>query len=114
MPFIQSKVNVKTTAEQQKELKARLGQAIAVIPGKSESWLMIDLEDEQKMYFRGEDKEAIAFVNVSVYGSLDKEAFDRMTAELAKIYEEVVAVKPDHLYVKYDTTQYWGWNGNNF
>ena len=49
MPFIQSKVNVKTTQEQQKELKTRLGQAIAIIPGKSESWLMVNLEDEQKM-----------------------------------------------------------------
>lgn len=36
MPFINSKVNVKTTEEQQKELKTRLGKAISIIPGKSE------------------------------------------------------------------------------
>ena len=47
MPFIDSKVSVKTTTEQRKELKERLGQAIEVIPGKSESWLMIDLADER-------------------------------------------------------------------
>ena len=47
MPFINSKVNVKTTAEQQRELKERLGKAIATIPGKSESWLMVNLEDER-------------------------------------------------------------------
>ena len=54
MPFIDSKVSVKTTPEQRKELKERLGQALALIPGKSESWLMIDLADEQEMYFRGD------------------------------------------------------------
>ena len=42
MPFIESKLSVKTTQEQQKTLKERLGQAISLIPGKSESWLMVD------------------------------------------------------------------------
>ena len=41
MPFINSKVSVKTTEKQQKELKTRLGKAISIIPGKSESWLMV-------------------------------------------------------------------------
>ena len=36
MPFIDSKVSVKVTPEQKTELKQRLGQAIAIIPGKSE------------------------------------------------------------------------------
>ena len=67
MPFINSKVSVKTTEEQQKELKTRLGQAISIIPGKSESWLMVNLEDDRKMYFRGDDSEPIAFVCMNIY-----------------------------------------------
>ncbi|MBQ6322488.1 MAG: hypothetical protein IJI24_06405 [Lachnospiraceae bacterium] len=114
MPFIQSKVNVKTTQEQQKELKTRLGQAIAIIPGKSESWLMVNLEDEQKMYFRGDDSEPLAFICVNCHGKADEAAFVRMTAELTKIYGEVLGIKPDHMYVKYDSSMYWGWNGTNF
>ena len=55
MPFINSKVNMKTTLEQRQEIKERLGKAISIIPGKSESWLMLNLEDEQAMYFRGEN-----------------------------------------------------------
>ena len=114
MPFIDSKVNIKTTAEQQKELKTRLGQAIAIIPGKSESWLMINLEDDQKMYFRGDDSEPLAFICVNCYGSADEDAFQQMTEELTRIYGEVLGVKPDHMYIKYDASMYWGWNGNNF
>ena len=45
MPFINSKVTVKISEEREKELKSRLGQAISVIPGKSESWLMTGFED---------------------------------------------------------------------
>ena len=114
MPFINSKVSVETTEGQRKELKSRLGQAIALIPGKSESWLMVDLEDNQKMYFRGDDSEPIAFVSVNCYGKPDPKAFARMTEELTKIYGEVLGISPDHMYVKYDASLYWGWNGSNF
>ncbi len=114
MPFIDSKVNVKTTEEQQRELKTRLGQAVAIIPGKSESWLMVNLEDDQKLYFRGDDSEPLAFVCVNCYGHANEDAFNKMTAELTKIYGEVLGVKPDHMYIKYDASMYWGWNGTNF
>jgi phenylpyruvate tautomerase PptA (4-oxalocrotonate tautomerase family) len=114
MPFIDSKVSVKTTPEQRKELKEKLGQAIALIPGKSETWLMIDLADDQNMYFRGEDQQPTAFIAVSVYGDADRGAFAKMTAELTKIYGDVLGIAPDHMYVKYSATHDWGWNGNNF
>ena len=45
MPFIDSKISIKVTEEQEKELKTRLGKAITVLPGKSETWLMTGFED---------------------------------------------------------------------
>ena len=45
MPFIDSKVSVSLSKEQETELKTRLGQAISLIPGKSESWLMTGFQD---------------------------------------------------------------------
>lgn len=114
MPFIDSKVSVKTTPEQRKELKEKLGQAITLIPGKSESWLMIDLADEQEMYFRGDGQEPTAFIAVSIYGDPNPSAFEKLTAEITRIYDEVLGISPDHIYIKYATTHDWGWNGSNF
>ena len=114
MPFIDSRVSVKTTSEQRKELKERLGQAIALIPGKSENWLMLDLADDQNMYFRGNDAEPVAFIGVNVYGNADRGAFEKMTAELTRIYGDVLGVAPDHMYIKYAASMDWGWNGSNF
>ncbi len=114
MPFIDSKVSVKTTPEQKKELKERLGQAIAIIPGKSESWLMVDLEDDQDIYFRGDDSQPAAFISVNIYGKANEAAFSKMTAELTKIYGEVLDIAPDHMYIKYHASMEWGWNGSNF
>ncbi len=38
MPFIKSKVSCKVSLEKESELKVRLGQAIEIIPGKSEQY----------------------------------------------------------------------------
>lgn len=114
MPFIDSKVSVKVSKEQEKELKTRLGQAISIIPGKGESWLMVGIEDEYSLYFRGDDSEPMAFVEVRIYGGPNKDAFEKMTAELTKIYGDVLGIAPDHMYIKYSATTDWGWNGSNF
>ena len=82
MPFINSKVSVKITEEQEKELKTRLGQAISILPGKSESWLMTGFEDEYHLYFRGDNSQPAAFIDVALFGGPDRAAFERMTAEL--------------------------------
>lgn len=43
MPFIEVKTNQKINDKTL--LKQELGQAITAIPGKSENWLMIEMED---------------------------------------------------------------------
>lgn len=114
MPFIDSKVSVKVSKEQETELKTRLGQAISIIPGKSESWLMVGIEDEYSLYFRGDDSEPMTFIEVRLFGGPNRDAFEKMTAELTKIYGEVLGIAPDHMYIKYSATTDWGWNGSNF
>ncbi|MCR5775270.1 MAG: hypothetical protein K6G42_09325 [Lachnospiraceae bacterium] len=114
MPFIDSRVSVKVTKEQELELKKRLGQAISVIPGKSEAWLMTGFTDEYHMYFRGDDSEPMAFIEVSIFGAPDRAAFERMTGELTGIFGDVLGIAPDHMYIKYTAGTDWGWNGSNF
>lgn len=114
MPFIDSKVSVKITEEQEKELKTRLGQAISIIPGKSENWLMTGFEDEYHLYFRGDNTKPTAYIEVRMFGGPDKAAFQKMTEEITKIFGDVLGIAPDHMYIKYSATPDWGWNGGNF
>jgi len=37
-----------------------------------------------------------------------------MTAEICRIYTDVLGVPADKIYVKYAPTDCWGWNGGNF
>jgi len=114
MPFINSKVNVKILPEQETELKTKLGKAIELIPGKSESWLMLSFEDECKLYFKGENDCKIAYVEVKVFGAEDKAAFEKLTIAICEIFNGVLGIAPDKIYVKYEAVTNWGWNGMNF
>lgn len=118
MPFINSKVTVKISPEKEERIKQRLGQAIGIIPGKSESWLMVGFEDEYTLYFKGNKCEKAAFVEVKVYGSSDSfshagAVFDNMTAEICKIYEEELGIPAASIYIAYQMIEDWGWNGRN-
>ncbi|MCM1158662.1 MAG: hypothetical protein NC300_08545 [Bacteroidales bacterium] len=113
MPFIDSKVSVAISAEKEKELKTRLGQIITLLPGKSEAWLMTGFTDNYHLYFRGDNSEASAFIEVKVYGRENPAAFEALTAEITKIYHEVLGISPDHIYIKYEAVAHWGWNGGN-
>ncbi len=113
MPFINTKYSQKITPEQETELKTALGSAVSIL-GKTESWLMLGFEQECSLYFRGETSEKIAFVDVSLYGPASPASCDKMTAEICRIYTDVLGVPADKIYVKYALTDCWGWNGGNF
>ena len=114
MPFISTKTNVTVTKEKEKQLKERLGQAISIIPGKSENWLMLAIEGDIPMYFRGDDTKPTAFIEVKIYGNAPSDVYGKMTKELTGIYGDILGVTPDHMYIRYFGSDDWGWNGNNF
>lgn len=114
MPFIHTTVTTAISNEQETQLKERLGKAIECIPGKSEQWLMLAFDEQKHMYFRGDNSEPIAFVDVSVFGEENKAAFSQMTGSICDIFNEVLGISPDNIYVKYEATKNWGWNGANF
>ncbi len=113
MPFINSKISVKITREQEETIKSKLGKAISIIPGKSENWLMIGFEDDYKLYFKGEKFEKIAFVEVKIFGQISSENSEKLTKEICNIYEEVLGIPQNKIYIKYEEVSQWGWNGNN-
>ena len=114
MPYINMKTNIEVTKEKEVALKKGLGQAIGLIPGKSEEWLMVAVEDNKTLYFRGSADQPTAFVEVRIYGSTTKEAYQRLTAQITHILKEELEISPDRIFVTYQEIEHWGWNGSNF
>lgn len=112
MPFIKTTTNLAVGKEEQEELKSRLGEAISLL-GKSESWLMLDFNYSHNMYFKGQNM-PMAFVDISVFGSSTDAQCEAMTKEVCAIFNDVLGLEADRIYVKYSGTNQWGWNNMNF
>jgi phenylpyruvate tautomerase PptA (4-oxalocrotonate tautomerase family) len=113
MPFINVKTNASVPEEKMTDIKTRLGQAITVIPGKSESWLMVGIEPGYALWFKGKADPA-AMVEVSIFGSPSSSALSELTRKITEILGSELGIPAASVYVKYECTDDWGWNGSNF
>ena len=113
MPFIHTRVNRSIDQEAEKKLAQLFGQAVSLI-GKSESWLMLQFEDNCRLYFKGDSRKPLAFVNVKLYGGAGSEAYQKLTEKITAILGDVLAIPGDGVYVQYEEAEHWGWNGSNF
>lgn len=113
MPCIQLKVSTPVTQKQEITLKERLGQAIT-ISRKTEAWLMVEIEADCHLWLSGDNSAPAAFAEVKILGTSTREYFEKMTAELCKIFSEVLGIPGDRTYVKYEEVTHWGFNGGNF
>ena len=114
MPYIRTTVSKEMTQENIENIKSKLGEAIALIPGKTESWLMLAFEDKINMYFKGDCSEEYAYIEVSLFGTTSDAAYDRLTAAISEIINEELNINRENIYIKYEETNHWGWNGVNF
>lgn len=113
MPYIELKTNRQITPEKARELSAHMGQIISDIPGKSEQWLMTELEGDRFMTFAGSDAPC-AMVSVSIFGKADGESYERMTRDVCEKVSESLDISTDRIYVKYSEISDWGWDSRNF
>ena len=113
MPMIEAKVTMQLPSEKRDILKSEFGKAITIM-GKPESYLMINLVDNQDLYFGGNKLDKGAYVEVKVLGSVDSGVSDKMTARVCEILQNELGIPGNAVYVSYWGTSNWGWNGGNF
>lgn len=114
MPMISTKTTTPITSEQEIILKEKLGKAIEILPGKTETWLMLGFEDNCRLWFRGDNSNPLAYVEVSALGKINPSNAEDLTAEICKIFKEVLGIDGSRIYVKYEETDKWGFDGMNF
>ena len=113
MPYISTVTSVKISEDKKRTLTKELGEAISLIDGKSERWLMLEIKDSCRMYFHGSDAPC-AMVQVQVFGKIDAQKCEELTAEVCRIMQDVLDIPVDSTYVKYEEVSLWGWSSQNF
>ena len=71
MPFIDARFSTPVDKIKEEAIKSRLGQAISLI-GKSEAYLMVQIQDNCKLYFKGNKDEESAYFEVKLLGKSTK------------------------------------------
>jgi phenylpyruvate tautomerase PptA (4-oxalocrotonate tautomerase family) len=112
MPYINVNVSVELDQAKKDAVKAELGRLIDILPGKSESVLMIELNGSKTMYFRGEQKPPCAFVEVRLYKESPMDAKKEFTAKVFEMLERLLGLKPEDVFLNILEMQNWGVGGS--
>jgi hypothetical protein len=112
--MIITKSSTPITKAQEAELTRAYGEAITLLPGKSEEWLMLSFEENARLAFRGKSDRPLCYVEVNLLGKAPHAAYDKLTARICELVEQLLNVPQDGTYVKYEEISLWGWNSQNF
>ncbi len=114
MPFIDTRVTCSISREAEQRMKSRMGDAIRLLSGKTESYLMLAFTEHAHLWFAGDASLPTAMVEVSTFGGATHQDCEALTESLTRILEEELAIPPARIYVKYAATNEWGWQGEQF
>ena len=113
MPFIDSKITVPVTSELKEEIKSELGKLITTL-GKTETYLMVGIEDAYDLWLGGKKLDKGAYVSVRLLGSASKPACQMSTKNICDILSSELGLDGSKIYVTYHPVDLWGWNGSMF
>lgn len=113
MPYIELKTDKKITSELQSELVREFAQAIETFPGKTERYLMVNIEGERSIAFAGKMGNC-CMVTVDLLGSATDEVYEKMTKRTSALVSKALNIPEDRIYVKYSEYKHWGCDGTNF
>ena len=113
MPFINAKFSDTVTPEKEIEIKSALGEAITLL-GKPERYLMVEIEDNRRLYFGGRNDQPIAYFDVSLLHSAPRQSYEKLTARLCEIAKDTMNVDGGNVYVKFEETENWGYDSFMF
>ena len=113
MPYINAKFSTPVSPEKELALKTALGEAITLL-NKPERYLMVEIQDNRRMYFGGKNDRPMAFFDVSLLHAAPRAAYEKLTARLCGIAKDIMNIDGDCVYVKFEETENWGYDSFMF
>lgn len=114
MPFFMSKTNVSISAEQEKNLRLGLAQAVRKSFGYGEEFILAEFADNCKLYLRGKNTEPTVYMEVKVFGNKNHIGYKNFSRDITNIFSMVLKVPPRNIYIKFEDIVAFGMNGELF
>ncbi len=110
MPYIHVSTDAALDQKQKSDLKAMLGQTIELLPGKSEAVLMLRIDEQTQMYFKGE-KGNCAILAVHLYKESPHEAKKVYAKQVLKQFCELTKLPAERVFMNFTEHNDWAGNG---
>ena len=113
MPFIDVKTTLNLTDTEKENLKTELGKTMEIL-GKSETYLMVGIQDNYTLFMGGQHLSKGAYVEFSLLGNSSSEDYKKVSKAICDMFESLLSVPAECVYITYHPIKDWGWNGTNF
>lgn len=110
MPFISFTTTKTLTLQQEVSLKETTGKLISILPNKKEENLMIHIEDNQVMYFKGKEVDCMK-IEVQLFHHIDLSDKKEFVKKLMKDIERITGISVNQQYLSIEEYDHWGKNG---
>ena len=111
MPYLHVKVGKPLCEETVDALRRECEKLIFILPGKTSDNCMIQIEDDCKMYMKGE-KNACVFVDIRLYQASPEDKKLAFSAALAKYLQENLDIDPNLIYMNFLELPHWAAAGS--
>jgi len=108
MPYIRLSVTKKLTDDQTGALVHGLGESMRNIPGKDEKFLIVDVEDERKIFFGGAKQENMAFADIRYVSKYDFQKKQEFTKAVFETINKVLCTDMDKMCLTITEFDNWG------
>ncbi len=109
MPYISVNLSSALSSEKEEILKKEFGELIQTIPGKTEERLMLEFQDNCRLWFKGQNNAPIAFINVMLYGKSEHEFYQALADKTIALLNRELDVPSANIYVKFEEVPNWFW-----
>lgn len=111
MPYFGIHTSQKLSKDERTDLKAKIGEAIALIPNKREAVLMIEFQEAVDFYFGGDNSKDYAYVDLRCFQNAPYEANKAFTERVYGIFNEVLGLDGSQIYLTVTEYPNWGVRG---
>ena len=111
MPYMAINTSKLLSDAQKYALKTAPGNKIALIPGKGESKLTVDISDGHAVYFAGEKRELV-YADVKCSGATEFANKKAFTEAVFEVVQRVTGLPQNGIYLTYGEFENWGAMGS--
>ncbi len=111
MPYINVNAAPILKENEKEQLKAKMGELITLIPGKSEAVTMVGVNDGCSLFLGGRALEKGAFIEIKLLGAAKKQDKEALTEAIFKGMKSMFDMPESDVYITIQEFENWGFGG---